>query len=739
MTESSGGPSTFRDLSALVACPRVNSLALSVDGTRLVAAVQSLSGDGTRFVSGLWEIDPTGERDALRLTRSDRGESAPVFGPDGTLYFLSGRAAADGDADEDQGAALWALPPRGEAVVVARHPGGIAAVTVARDSGALCHTAGLLPGAADAEAHGKLRAARQDAKVTAILYDAGPTRAWDHDLGPEEPHTFVRSGTDAEPVVAGGQGVGLEDPGDAALSPDGTRVAYRRFVPGRVPDEHRTAVVVADAVSGEEIHVVGDREHLYEAPRFTHDGSAVVCCRMRYPTYDETLGRDPRPDRPGRRRGAGPAARVRQLARWRGLFTGGRHAVLHVRRARARTRLPPRPGRQRHAAHRVGRVRLADRGPRRADALRPAPRGRRAADARPDRRRRRRPDSGRAARPGSRRRAARHTHRGARGGGRRVRTARLARAARRRVRRATRPAARRRPRRTAVQLERLDLAVEPVAVRRARLCGAAARSSPVDRLRADQPPARLGAVGRPPLHGCDHADRRDRGPQRHRCLTYGARGRLVRRIHGEPGRHQHGPVQGDHQPCGPVGPADVPGRHRCAVVLPADLRRPADPPRAVRGRLAAPGRREDQHPDAGHPRRQGLPRARRAGRHALPGTAAARGPREVPLLPGREPLGPEAEPHTPVVRDVPQLPGPPRPRRRMAAARPAVSEPSRTALGSADLRPRPSGPPRPSHRVAPQPRQPRRPRTLHACTRSHARRHAGRATPGDGCARHRQE
>lgn len=286
MIESSGGPSTFRDLSAFVACPRVNSLALSVDGTRLVAAVQSLSGDGTRFVSGLWEIDPAGDRDALRLTRSDKGESGPVFGPDGTLYFLSSRAA-DGDEDDDEGAAVWALPPRGEAVVVARHPGGIDAVTVARDSGALCHTGGLLPGAADAEAHGRLRAARKDTKVTAILYEAGPTRAWDHDLGPAEPHTFVRSGAGAEPVDAGGQGIGLEDPGDAALSPDGTRVAYSRFVPGRVPDEHRTAVVVADAVSGEEIHVVGDAEHLYEGPRFTHDGSAVVCSRMRYPTYDD--------------------------------------------------------------------------------------------------------------------------------------------------------------------------------------------------------------------------------------------------------------------------------------------------------------------------------------------------------------------------------------------------------------------------------------------------------------------
>ncbi|MEU5159398.1 S9 family peptidase [Streptomyces sp. NPDC020875] len=283
MIAPSGGSSTFRDLSAFTACPRVNSLALSVDGTRLVAAVQSLSGDGTRYVSALWEIDPSGEREALRLTRSDKGESGPVFGPDGTLYFLSGRAPEEGD----EGAALWALPPRGEAAVAVRHPGGIAAFTVARDSGALCHTAGLLPGAADAEEHGELRAARKDAKVTAILYESGPVRAWDRDLGPEEPHTFVRAGAGEEPVVAGGQGIGLENPGDAALSPDGTRVAYPRFVPGRVPDEHRTAVVVADAVSGAEIRVVGDPEHIYEAPRFTYDGSAVVCRRMRYPTYDD--------------------------------------------------------------------------------------------------------------------------------------------------------------------------------------------------------------------------------------------------------------------------------------------------------------------------------------------------------------------------------------------------------------------------------------------------------------------
>ncbi|MEV6109859.1 S9 family peptidase [Streptomyces sp. NPDC051940] len=287
MPETSSGPTVFHDLSAFLAQPRVTSLALSADGTRLIAAVQQLSADSTRFVSGLWEIDPAGERDARRLTRSGKGESGPRFGPDGTLYFLSGREDADPGREkedgDDDGATLWALPERGEAAVVARHPGGIAGFTLARDAGTLCFTAGLLPGAADAEAHGKLRKARKDAKVTAILYEAGPTRAWDRDLGPDEPHTFVR--TDGGPVVdAGGQGA-LEDPADAALSPDGTRVAYTRFVPGRVPDENRTVVVVADARTGEELGVVADSGHLYQAPVFTADG-ALVCSRMRDATYE---------------------------------------------------------------------------------------------------------------------------------------------------------------------------------------------------------------------------------------------------------------------------------------------------------------------------------------------------------------------------------------------------------------------------------------------------------------------
>lgn len=291
MSETPSGPTAFHDLSTFVAQPRVNRLALSPDGSRLIAAVQHLNAEGTAYVSGLWELDPAGEREPRRLTRSAKGESAPAFAPDGTLLFLSGRENTDSAAEPDEkglGATLWSLPERGEAERVAQHPGGIAGFAVARDSGALAYTASLLPGAGNADEHAKLVKERAEAKVTAILFESGPTRYWDSDIGPAESHTFVRrygspDAADAAPVDAGGQGpVGQAD---AALSPDGTKVAHTRRVIGRVPGESRDTVVVADAATGEELHVVDRAGHEYSAPLFTSDGTGLLCARLLKETY----------------------------------------------------------------------------------------------------------------------------------------------------------------------------------------------------------------------------------------------------------------------------------------------------------------------------------------------------------------------------------------------------------------------------------------------------------------------
>ncbi|MFF7559950.1 prolyl oligopeptidase family serine peptidase [Streptomyces pseudovenezuelae] len=274
MTVMVNDPRTVHD--RLVEQPRLSGLALAPDGTRLVASVQTLDDAGTRYVSELWEVDPAGERDPRLVTGSRRGDHAPAFSADGTLLVLSDRGP-----QESPGAALWALSDQGEAERTAHHPGGLSAFTVASRSRTLAWTAALLPGAADARTHGDLLQQRARSGVTAVLYEATPTRADGVDLGPAEPHTFVRRG-DAPPVDAGAQG--LAGAGDMALSPDGTVVACTRAPTSAAPDTN--VVVIADASTGVERRTFSRPGHQYYQPCFTADGSRLICQRQREETWD---------------------------------------------------------------------------------------------------------------------------------------------------------------------------------------------------------------------------------------------------------------------------------------------------------------------------------------------------------------------------------------------------------------------------------------------------------------------
>ena len=94
MTDQPDSTSPFADLDAYVALPRTSSLLLSPDGDRLVTSVATLDAERARYVTALWEVDPGGVRPARRLTRSDKGETAVSFLPDGDLLFTSARPDA---------------------------------------------------------------------------------------------------------------------------------------------------------------------------------------------------------------------------------------------------------------------------------------------------------------------------------------------------------------------------------------------------------------------------------------------------------------------------------------------------------------------------------------------------------------------------------------------------------------------------------------------------------------------
>jgi dipeptidyl aminopeptidase/acylaminoacyl peptidase len=271
------------DLDQFLAMPRIDGLALSPAGDRLVTSVATLAPDKASFVTALWEIDPEGARRPRRLTRSAPGEASPVFLPDGGLLFSSRRpdAAADGD---DEVAALWLLPAGGgEARRVAGAPGGIDAAAVARESGTVVVGTDVHPDAATLDDDAARLKARKDAKVSAVLFESYPIRFWDRDLGPGERRLLA-----AAPPTGDDDTLELRDltpsPGRALdeagvdVTPDGATVVTT-WTTGGVLDRV-TDLVAIDAKSGERRLLSSGPALYHGSPACSPDGRWVAFTRV---------------------------------------------------------------------------------------------------------------------------------------------------------------------------------------------------------------------------------------------------------------------------------------------------------------------------------------------------------------------------------------------------------------------------------------------------------------------------
>ena len=280
----------FDDLDDYLALGRVGGLALSADGRRLVVAQSTLDEKSTKYVTALWEIDPTGEFAARRLTRGRTGESNATFTSDGDLLFTSSRPTQDEDDLPDD---LWRLPARGgEAVIVARRGGGITGVRAARCAPRFVVTTGVLGGSGDAADDERVRAERKEKKVSAILHTGYPIRYWDHDLGPDVPH-LLSAPLDA--LAENGQEPHLTDltpmPGPAlreanyALSDDGAFVVTSWTVPGPLASI-RNILVRVDTETGARTVLVDDGDADLSDPVISPDGRHVVFTRESHATPD---------------------------------------------------------------------------------------------------------------------------------------------------------------------------------------------------------------------------------------------------------------------------------------------------------------------------------------------------------------------------------------------------------------------------------------------------------------------
>ncbi|MCR8669646.1 S9 family peptidase [Agrococcus sp. HG114] len=274
----------FTDIDGLLRVPRLAGLAASRDG-RVVAAIAQADEHGSRMVSSLWELDPAGEREPQRLTWSEKGESAPRFAADGSLLFASARPDPTGSADDDV-PAIWRLPERGEASVVASAPGGLSLVAVA-DDGTLLTTTEVLAGGSLAD-DAERRTARKESKRTGIWHTGMPIRYWDHEVGDVSPRlVLVSPAGELRDLAPDADMVALVN-ASADLVPDGSAVVttWTERVAG---GETRSSLVRIDVASGERrVLLPGTADEQWSGPAVSPDGTRVAVTRLTTSTPTDT-------------------------------------------------------------------------------------------------------------------------------------------------------------------------------------------------------------------------------------------------------------------------------------------------------------------------------------------------------------------------------------------------------------------------------------------------------------------
>jgi dipeptidyl aminopeptidase/acylaminoacyl peptidase len=258
------------------AIARVNDLALSPDGGRLILTIQTLSPDSTRYVTSLWEMPADGSTEARRLTFSEKGESSPAFLPDGSLIFTSARSDPTVKDDETEGR-VWCLPAAGgEARRVLSFPGPVDGVATARRADTIALKAQLFPGATSLEADAEKAKQRKQAGTNAILHDDYPIRYWDHDLGARQARLLLSSAMDGgEPKdLLPDPGKGLSE-AEFALSPDGQTLVTTFWRPA-ANAFHDVVLLAFDGTGCRTLTTSGD----YASPAVSPDGCWVAAIKQ---------------------------------------------------------------------------------------------------------------------------------------------------------------------------------------------------------------------------------------------------------------------------------------------------------------------------------------------------------------------------------------------------------------------------------------------------------------------------
>ncbi len=220
---------TIRDQ---VALRRLSGYAVSADGSGIALRITSARPGSNRLDSTIWLMD--GDGAGLRKLKGSGREGNPVFGPDGSLFYLTGPRGKERQ--------VVRLAPGADAPeAVTASPIDIDTFVLSRDGSSVAFSAMVFPGTGpDTLAVTAARLKEHDAQPqTGRVYDQLMVRHWDEWRDGRRRHVFVQS-------VAGGPAVDVMPDMDAdspvkpfggnehyTFTPDGTGVVFTARDAGR--------------------------------------------------------------------------------------------------------------------------------------------------------------------------------------------------------------------------------------------------------------------------------------------------------------------------------------------------------------------------------------------------------------------------------------------------------------------------------------------------------------------------
>lgn len=255
----------------------------------VVATVSEPNEKGTAFITQLVAVeredgaDGTGPITTRYLTHGAESASLLVIGARGEVYF----SRKDG-REEEEGSAVWMLPPQGEARIVLRRFEGVDSLQVTNTG--VVVTASLMPSAKDVAESDGFAKERSEAKTSAVLYDSFPVRRWNADCGPTERRLFVGG----LPALYGDDSIELTEVGlpsvpdsvdewklgGAVAGRDGATVLLTMSVRTGITEASQVWSVRFDgalgtdgAVAGQPELVAGDAAKSYSAGEIAPDGT----------------------------------------------------------------------------------------------------------------------------------------------------------------------------------------------------------------------------------------------------------------------------------------------------------------------------------------------------------------------------------------------------------------------------------------------------------------------------------